>query len=101
MRQKREYRIFTFHTTAAAMEMEAFCREQGIRGRLVPVPRELSAGCGIAWRMEPAEYERFQGVIAESQIEIEYIGKSGGIGSSETFKKEWSADSVIPLLFGV
>ncbi|MFR2173499.1 MAG: DUF3343 domain-containing protein [Clostridium fessum] len=48
MRQKREYRIFTFHTTAAAMEMEAFCREQGIRGRLVPVPRELSAGCGIA-----------------------------------------------------
>ena len=51
--------------------MEAFCREQGIRGRLVPVPRELSAGCGIAWRMEPAEYERFQGVIAESQIEIE------------------------------
>ena len=71
MRQKREYRIFTFHTTAAAMEMEAFCREQGIRGRLVPVPRELSAGCGIAWRMEPAEYERFQGVIAESQIEIE------------------------------
>ena len=68
MRQKREYRIFTFHTTAAAMEMEAFCREQGIRGRLVPVPRELSAGCGIAWRME---HERFQGVIAESQIEIE------------------------------
>ena len=67
MRQKREYRIFTFHTTTAAMEMEAFCREQGIRGRLVPVPRELS----IAWRMEPAEYERFQGVIAESQIEIE------------------------------
>jgi len=43
MRQKREYRIFTFHTTAAAMEMEAFCREQGIGGRLVPVPRELSA----------------------------------------------------------
>ena len=33
--------------------------------------REFSAGCGIAWRMEPAEYERFQGVIAESQIEIE------------------------------
>ena len=72
MKQTRKaYRVLTFHTTDAAMEMEAFCREQGIRGRLVPVPRELSAGCGIAWRMEPAEYERFQGVIAESQIEIE------------------------------
>ena len=71
MRQKREYRIFTFHTTAAAMEMEAFCREQGIRGRLVPVPRELSAGCGIAWRMEPAEYVRVPGGIGESHIGLE------------------------------
>ena len=69
MRQKREYRIFTFHTTAAAMEMEAFCREQGIRGAPVPVPRELSAGCGIAWRMEPAEYERFQGSDCGEPIE--------------------------------
>ena len=70
-RTRKAYRVLTFHTTDAAMEMEAFCRKQGIRGRLVPVPRELSAGCGIAWRMEPAEYERFQKVIAESQIEIE------------------------------
>ena len=30
-----------------------------------------------------------------------YIAKRGGIGSGETFKKEWSADCVILLLFGV
>ena len=39
--------------------------------------------------------------LTEGNIQKKYIGKSGGIGSSETFKKEWSADSVIPLLFGV
>ena len=72
MRQKREYRIFTFHTTAAAMEMEAFCREQGIRGRLVPVPRELILYAGYnVLCCSGVLYERFQGVIAESQIEIE------------------------------
>lgn len=71
MRKKKEYQIFTFHTTAAAMEMETFCRNHGIAGRLVPVPRELSAGCGIAWRMEPEEYECFADVLSESQVEIE------------------------------
>ena len=71
MRQKREYRIFTFHTTAAAMEMEAFCRDSGIPGRLTPVPRQLSAGCGIAWRMEAEVYAQYQTVIADCGIEIE------------------------------
>lgn len=32
MRQKREYRIFTFHTTAAAMEMEAFAGNRESEG---------------------------------------------------------------------
>ncbi len=50
MRQK-PYQVLTFHTTAAAMELEVVCKQNGIPGRLVPVPRRLSAGCGIAWRM--------------------------------------------------
>ena len=53
-RTRKAYRVLTFHTTDAAMEMEAFCRDSGIPGRLTPVPRQLSAGCGIAWRMEAA-----------------------------------------------
>lgn len=39
--------------------------------------------------------------VLGDEAQKKYIGKSGGIGSSETFKKEWSADRVIPLLFGV
>lgn len=31
----------------------------------------LAGGCGIAWRMEPEEYERFMDVLSESQVEIE------------------------------
>ena len=54
MREKKPYQVLTFHTTDAAMEMEAFCKQNGIAGRLVPIPRSLSAGCGIAWRVEAA-----------------------------------------------
>ena len=71
MREKKLYQVLTFHTTDAAMEMEAFCKQNGIAGRLMPVPRRLSAGCGIAWRMEAKVYAQYQTVIANCGIEIE------------------------------
>lgn len=71
MREKKLYQVLTFHTTDAAMEMEAFCQQNGIAGRLMPVPRRLSAGCGIAWRMEAKVYAQYQTVIANCGIEIE------------------------------
>ena len=71
MREKKPYQVLTFHTTDAAMEMESFCKQNGIAGRLVPVPRRLSAGCGIAWRMETAVFAQYRAEIARSKIEIE------------------------------
>ena len=48
MRTKQNYQILTFHTTTAAMAMEDYCHEQKIPGRLIPLPQEISAGCGLA-----------------------------------------------------
>lgn len=69
MREKKSYQVLTFHATDAAMEMESFCKQNGIADRLVP--RRLSAGCGIAWRMEAEVYAQYQTVIADCGIEIE------------------------------
>ena len=52
MRTKQNYQILTFHTTTAAMAMEDYCHEQKIPGRLIPLPQEISAGCGLAWRID-------------------------------------------------
>ena len=41
--------VITFHTTTEAMAMEKTCRELGADGRIIPVPRSISAGCGLAW----------------------------------------------------
>ena len=49
MRKKEPTLIITFHTTADAIALEKACRETGRPGRMIPVPRELSAGCGLAW----------------------------------------------------
>ena len=45
--------IITFHTTTEAMAMEKVCKEAGVDGRLIPVPRAISAGCGLAWCAKP------------------------------------------------
>ena len=49
MRQKELKLVVTFHTTADAMAMENVCKEKGAAGRLIPVPRAISAGCGLSW----------------------------------------------------
>lgn len=48
------------------MAMERFCKEQGAAGRLIPVPRQISAGCGLAWSAPPEVGEALR-----SQLEKE------------------------------
>ena len=49
MRQKELRLIITFRTTSAAIAMERFCKRSGLPGRLIPVPRSITADCGMAW----------------------------------------------------
>lgn len=57
MRKKELKLVITFHTTADAMAFEKACREENAPGRLIPVPRVISAGCGLAWSASPEEKE--------------------------------------------
>ena len=71
MRQKKNYIILTFKTTTAAMAMEKKCSEEGIPGRLIPLPGEISAGCGLSWRILPEEYAEYEQQILNLNIRFE------------------------------
>ena len=60
MRAKRPYIVLSFRTTVEAMAWEKHCEAEHIPGRLIPLPRELSAGCGLAWRMLPEEWAQWE-----------------------------------------
>ncbi len=49
MREKQLRLVVAFHTTTAAMAIERYCNDNQIAGRLIPIPREITAGCGLAW----------------------------------------------------
>lgn len=65
--------MVAFHTTADAMAMEKACKENGVSGRLIPVPRSISAGCGLAWCAALEERANIVGVLRSAGIEEEEL----------------------------
>ena len=60
MLEKRKWLLLTFYTTAGVMALERACTQAGLPGRIVPVPRSITADCGIAWAAPPEERERIE-----------------------------------------
>ena len=71
MRKKELKLVVTFHTTADAMAMEKICKAENVPGRLIPVPRAISAGCGLAWAAPLESVEQIWHVMQEKGIEQE------------------------------
>lgn len=57
MRPTTRTLIVTFESTTQAMRMERFCLEHHLPGRLIPLPTQLSAGCGLAWKTSPDQLD--------------------------------------------
>lgn len=71
MREKRLYLVITFPTTSAAMAMEALCAEKALPGRLIPVPREITAGCGMSFRAEVEQEQSLLEAAAQANIQVD------------------------------
>ena len=54
-RQKKPALVITFDTTAQAMAAEELFQRAGLPGRMIPVPSQIAAGCGLAWKALPQE----------------------------------------------
>ena len=71
MRKKELKLVVTFHTTADAMAMEKACKEYQVPGRIIPVPRAISAGCGLSWCAALEEREQIVEMMRKAGIEEE------------------------------
>lgn len=65
--------VVAFHTTSDAMAMEKACKKRGVPGRLIPVPRSVSAGCGMAWCAALEEKELIVRLMQSEGIEEEAL----------------------------
>lgn len=46
---KEKYIVIAFDTTTMAYYMEKLKRDNNLDGRLIPLPKEIDAGCGAAF----------------------------------------------------
>lgn len=53
--------------------MEACCHAAGLPGRLVLVPGEITAGCGLAWMAERSWREEMEKLAENSRVIYEAV----------------------------
>ena len=70
MRPKQLRVVVTFATTVAAMEMERYCLDNAIPGRLIPTPRQITADCGLSWSAPPETEEAIYQAVQAGNIEL-------------------------------
>ena len=63
--------VFDYLPFAAAIGMEKLCAARGLAGRLIPVPRALTADCGMAWRAEIDRRAALEALAAGEGLEVE------------------------------
>lgn len=65
------YLYISFYTTAEAIATERAAKKYQVSGKLVPIPRRLSAGCGMAFRTDVENYHILESILASEDIEYE------------------------------
>ena len=73
MIRKQQRVVFTFHTTTDAMAMESLCKEKNLGGRMIPVPGEITADCGLAWCAEPQSEDILTNALRAAKIPVQGV----------------------------
>ena len=56
---------------SAAMAAEKACEQAGLPGRIIPVPREITADCGLGWRTAPENREKTEALFKSLSLETD------------------------------
>ena len=73
MRKKERRLIAAFYSTHDAMAFEDYCLAHGVQGRLIPLPREISAGCGLAWSAPPGDEPELRERLAGAGVTPQHV----------------------------
>ena len=53
--------------------MEALCKAENLGGRMIPVPGEITADCGLAWCAEPEQEEILNNALYAAGILVQGV----------------------------
>lgn len=65
-----EYIVFAFDSTHEAIKSEKLLEEKNVNGRLIPLPPEVSAGCGLALRINKEIKDEVISLLTNNDVSI-------------------------------
>lgn len=65
---EQHFIIVAFDSTHDAIKAETEAGRAGISARLIPIPPEVSAGCGLALRAAPEELDKVRQLLKDQEI---------------------------------
>ena len=71
MIEKKKCLVISFNKTIDAMSVEEYCLKNNVSGRLIPLPKEISAGCGLAWKCDIEKMEDMNKVFDSLKIKYD------------------------------
>lgn len=69
---KQTYLIIAFHSTSHALDLEEKAQNR-MQGRLIPLPREISAGCGLCFASLDRDKEKWQKFLKDENIQYAFM----------------------------
>jgi len=70
---KENYIITTFYSTHLALKYEDLLKKNDLMVKIIPVPRQISASCGLAGRALSKDYDDILNLLEETSFDIEEI----------------------------
>ena len=68
-----QYGVILFHTTSSVMRAEKLLIKEGAVVKLITVPRQFSADCGIALRFDWNDRDRIMSVLEKAGVEMDAV----------------------------
>ena len=70
-RERKPRLVIAFHTTADALHLEQAAKAAGFPGRLIPVPRSITAGCGMCWSAPPSARADLEALVIRERLDVD------------------------------
>jgi hypothetical protein len=61
--------VVLFQNTQAAIQAEHLLQSDGVTGKLIPIPRQFGAECGLAFRFSLPERRRIEALLERAGIQ--------------------------------
>lgn len=65
--------VITFQSVSYSIKFEKKMKEKGINVKLVPVPRSISASCGMCGKFDCSQRDEIERICTEGKIKHEGI----------------------------